>query len=256
MSFQKQITNHIHGLNLTDKKILTYLEEHISSIPNSTISYIAKRLYVSPNAIVRFAKKIGYSGFSEMKYAINLQLEADNKTVTTESRDYNQFGIKIMKDINKTLDINREGYFEEFIKNIIAENKIVFIALGMSNYVARSFIYRLQVLNKVCLLSNDRDNALTLAKNLENDFLVIFISLSGDTDVVIECANYFRTKKAKILSITGVSNNYLQEVSDVALYVPYKKTLIDGSDMSSRFYIDFLLELMIQEIYTRYGYQE
>lgn len=246
MTFNERIAERIQSLNDTDRKVMKYILSEYETIPNKKIAEIAKLLFISPNAVIRFAKKLGYSGFSEMKY--DIQNNMSGTLNIPKSQNYYASADKMIKNMQKTVDMNREKNFYEAAKSVAAANKIVFISLGLTQNATKSFTQRLEVLNKVCVLSNDRDNALTLAKNLDNTFLAFFVSFSGNSDIIIRCANYFKEKNTKIISLTGFSQNYLQEVSDISLYSYSEEHMIDHMDVSSRVYIEFMLDLLYKEI--------
>ncbi|MEQ8204664.1 MAG: hypothetical protein RIA65_00695, partial [Woeseia sp.] len=48
-------------------QIATFALEHPTDMALETIAVISKRANVQPSALIRFAKKFGYSGFSEMQ---------------------------------------------------------------------------------------------------------------------------------------------------------------------------------------------
>lgn len=63
----QQIANEYEALSRQLKLIAKYIEEHRSSLMLERISDIAAACNVQPSAIVRFAQRFGYSGFSEMQ---------------------------------------------------------------------------------------------------------------------------------------------------------------------------------------------
>lgn len=81
---------------------------------------------VTTDAVVRFAQKIGYSGFSELKYDIS---HGSDLRYAQAQTDYSmhELGEKIMSGIKKTLDINREEYLKEAVELLNQSNKIVFL---------------------------------------------------------------------------------------------------------------------------------
>lgn len=247
MSFDKRVAENISNLNDTDKKILEYISGKYTSFKNEKLASIAKGTFTSPNAIVRFAKKLDYNGFSEMKYAI---LSNTKKTFTElhEHTDYYAVGTTLIKGMEKTLNINREDVFMKIVQEISSAKKIIFFALGITTNTTRTFIQKLEHYNKLCLLPTDRDNALTLAKNLDNDFLAVFITLSGKTDVLIQCANILKQKNVQIISITGLGNNYIQDISTLSLYTQTDNYLSTSTDLQTRLYIDFILEILFNSI--------
>ena len=57
-------------LNPSDKKILNYLLNNAAECSELSLAKLAKKLYVSESAIFRLCKKIGLSGYSELKYEL------------------------------------------------------------------------------------------------------------------------------------------------------------------------------------------
>ena len=64
-----------HLLNEQELIHLNYMmdKENFSLLKNSTLKELADRLYVSPNTIVRMAKKLDYRGYTELKLAIETE---------------------------------------------------------------------------------------------------------------------------------------------------------------------------------------
>lgn len=63
----QQIADEYESLSRQLKVIAKYIEQHKSSLILERISDIAAQCEVQPSAIVRFAKRFGFSGFSEMQ---------------------------------------------------------------------------------------------------------------------------------------------------------------------------------------------
>lgn len=70
---------------------------------------------------------------------------------------------------------------------------------------------------------------------------------------MIQCANFIREKNIKILSLTGLEHNYIQEISDIALYAHTDALKINNADMASRLYLEVILEVIISKLYEING---
>ena len=70
MNFEQRVYDIEFKLNDTDDSVIEYIRNNRSNINKISIQKIANELYISPNAIMRLARKLGYSGFSELKYAL------------------------------------------------------------------------------------------------------------------------------------------------------------------------------------------
>lgn len=64
-----------YKLNKNENELLKYFLDNSDKIKNMTIQDVAKNAYTSTASIVRFCKKLGYSGFSEFKVAIMYYFE-------------------------------------------------------------------------------------------------------------------------------------------------------------------------------------
>lgn len=65
-----KIVDHSSNLNDSDKKILNYLLNHAAECSELSLAKLASRLYASESAIFRLCKKIGLSGYSELKFEL------------------------------------------------------------------------------------------------------------------------------------------------------------------------------------------
>ncbi len=61
---------------------------------------------------------------------------------------------------------------------------------------------------------------LELAQLNKND-IVVLISSSGNSDNIVEAANYAKSLGCKIIGLTGFSGGKLKELSDVSLHIPF-----------------------------------
>lgn len=59
--------NHNQGFSDGHRAIATWLLEHRNEAPTLTTKQIARATFTSPAAVVRFAQKLGYSGFEELR---------------------------------------------------------------------------------------------------------------------------------------------------------------------------------------------
>lgn len=252
MLFYKRIAKNINDLNKTDKKIIQFITDCFDQYDNIKISDISKPLYISPNAVVRLAQKLEYSEFSEMKYEINRHLEEREDLNIKTSKSFLDIHSHIYKGVQTTLDLNSNIKLNEAVERIVGSKKIVFFSLGITQNYSQSFMQQLQVFEKICILSTDRDNALTLAKNIDSNFLAFFISMSGDTDALVQSASYLKHNKVPIIALTGLNQNSLQEFADISLYAQTNITYVDNTDISSRIYLDIVLETIIQKIINNY----
>lgn len=241
MKFFDLISKDNISINSTEKRIVEYILENYSSFSKMKITDMANSLYISSNTIIRLCKKLGYSGFSELKYDI---ISSNN---LHEGINLNSDHISIHNSIIQTLSLNSSEAIHEAAELIHNSNRIVFFSLGLSQYSALSFCKRIQYFNKMCLVPKDRDENILFANNLGKGDLVFMISASGETDIIKKIIGIVKTKKVKIISITGLSQNFLSQLSDLALYAYLKEYHIKNHDLTSRLGFNIILDLIFEK---------
>ena len=60
----------IQSLSRHELNVLKYVYEHTESVLDLSIRELSERVSYSPATVLRFCKKLGYSGFAEFKYAL------------------------------------------------------------------------------------------------------------------------------------------------------------------------------------------
>lgn len=71
--------NLINTLTISELYVLRYMDKNKKTTIDSSIKELADLTFVSTATVVRVAKKIGFSGFTELKYALKKELDAEVK---------------------------------------------------------------------------------------------------------------------------------------------------------------------------------
>ena len=122
MKFLDVISKENITLNNTEKRIVEYILEKSHSFSNIKITDMANDLYLSSNTIIRLCKKLGYSGFSELKYNIVNANKSNNEI------DLDSSHISIHNSVVKTLSlINQMIYVLLQLKYIIQIELLFFL---------------------------------------------------------------------------------------------------------------------------------
>ncbi len=240
MNFFDQLSNRGIKLNPTEERIVNYLLEHYGVLQDLKIAKVADELYLSPNSIVRLCKKLGYHGFSELKYQI--------------IHDQKQYGINtaeqqtsVMDSLKQTLAINSRQNIEKATRLIYESRQVIFFALGLSRIVALDLAKKLEHLNKIIIVPDDRDNCILYANNLVPGQIAFFISYSGSTDIICKLSYIAQTRGVPIVTLTGMSQNPISGSSVVSLYAYFRKLNYKDADITSRVGFYLVTELIFEE---------
>lgn len=71
MDLEAAVMKNKEAFNETDKAIVSYLLQYPEAASKLSLMELAQKLYVSKSAIFRLSKKLGLSGFSELKFELS-----------------------------------------------------------------------------------------------------------------------------------------------------------------------------------------
>ena len=213
MQLEKLVNANKELLNPTDMLIWKYISNHRKNVAQMSVHELAKCCAVSGATVVRFAKKLGFRGFGELKAAINFEKPLP--------ADYKGNVIKDIKEFhNKTLDYLANLDYGNAVRLICnARNVFIFSSGYVQSNVANE-MKRLFLVNKIFIIEIFNIGELeSILESLTEDDIFILVSLSGESPVVVEFARRLKVKGVQTISITRLSANTLASLSTVNLYI-------------------------------------
>lgn len=243
MDFYKRIAQNAHRLNKGDNEILSYCVRNNQKISGMKVQEVAQELYTSPASMIRFCKKLGFSGFSEFKAALKLELSPER-----EAGEQENHSVDFLKDVQKTLQLVQEETIDRILELIHGSRRVEVYAAGSSRMVAAELVKRLQIIGKPALCYDDSSLMNISARQVTPEDLVIVISASGETSLMIAAANTAKSCGASIVSVTNLGSNTLSEMADVNVYANSTSFVQSGIMLYSR----AQLLLVCEYIFFRY----
>ena len=131
----KNIFRNYDKMNATEIKILQYIIKNIDEIQKITVKELSQRLFVSKTTIINLAKKLGYEGFSELRFFlknISERKTENQEEYISEKNDVNDIFEEMSHEINRTLMIQDREEIEEVVKKIIKSRIVYIISRGGS----------------------------------------------------------------------------------------------------------------------------
>lgn len=205
-----------------EEKIARYILEHYEEIIHINIGDISKDIDVSESSIVRFTKKLGYSGFRDFKYACAQDVSENRVShydeLEIESTDYanvmHNFFLNHISNIQNNLKQLNTKTLSEVAELIDANDNLYIVGAYLSGNLAQNLYYRLRLLYKNVFLIDSFTSSILEKSWLGEGDLVIAISQSGETDDVITFVHEAKKKGAHIISFTTSMNSSLYKMGD------------------------------------------
>ena len=225
-----------------EKDIADYIMQHGDKIKNTGITDLAKDIGTSGATITRFAKKIGCDSFVDMK------IKLSSNKVETHVSDEDGIFSHAYKYYNEVIErtkmlIDKNSIYQ--VVNEIKKAKNIYIyGVGSSGLTAEEMMHRLLRMGfNVHSISDSHMMIINSSIVSEND-LVIGISISGETQEVLQALKISKRNKAKIVSITSFEGSSINKYSDIK-FVVYNPNFVDRSNfVNSQFSAMYLLDLI------------
>lgn len=217
--------------------VATYLEQQRANIMVQRINEIADGSGVHPSAVVRFAQRFGYSGFTEMQAVFR----SDYTEATTPARSYQQRIRRVIADESvpmstaqmalRFIDASRAGLdelagefdavqFEAAVDLLMKAENIYVVAVRRTFSIASYIAYALQHTQKrVHLVSGLGGMFREQIRSIGPNDAMIAISFPPYGKETLYCARVAHQHKAKVLAITDSALGPLARDSTVALKV-------------------------------------
>lgn len=225
-NFNMLIKSYYDNLTGTSKDIADYLLENPQTSSALTITDLARKTNSSISSISRFAKKLGFNSFQELK--INLltsttdKKEANNLFQEINSNDtLKEMAKKVFTSnvsaLNATIDTLTQEQLQTAVEIIANKNSIAFFGLGASAIVALDGYHKFLKSDKTPLFANDFHMQLMMATTLKSDTCAVIISHSGENKDALKLAQKLHEKKIKTIGITSYGNSSLTKIVDLTL---------------------------------------
>lgn len=225
----------------TEKKLAQFITENVNGIIYDSVQDIAAKANISPAAVIRFSKKLGYNGFTELK----IDLAKDNteevplfsekicqkdslKTIVRKSKASDASAVE---QTYKLLKIETLNDAVQAMKNA---KRIYLFGIGSSGICCYDLAQKLSRVGYNIVFYNDFHIQLAAATYMTKDDVALAISYGGNTKEVNVAMEYAKNQGATTISITQFIKSPLLKLSDLVLYIPSQEKDLRLGAVSSR----------------------
>ncbi len=236
---------HLRTLSGTEYHILEFVVKNQEKVLDMTVQELSDTMYVSTASIMRFCKKLGFSGFSEFKF--HLKREVSAKIIATSKLSVEDMKQSMLSDLEKTNSFIDAHTLETVVSLLTADKNIHFFAKGITTCVFSYFQKYLLTLGKHSTIYGDTHIAYLGVERMTEQDVFIVASLSGLTAQVIKAAQIAKANGATIIAFSKMNNNPLSAIAHHSFYVPSEDVVYGGLDTQSRINMFFIVDLIIKK---------
>lgn len=200
----------VSGLNETESYVYNYVMQNKNQVLEESIRDLADHVHVSTATVIRFCKKLGCSGFTELKYKLRESLAIETYEHSIQQSTFGDFSKHIQSDeyaadIQKAVDLIKNAD-SLFVLGLSPFN-------GIAQFLAHSFSY----LGYYCTAIEDK--FCHVPKVLENQSAVILIVYDEIVEKeLFEEVEKYKAKNYKVIMITSTDIGVMKYLCDHIIY--------------------------------------
>ncbi|MER2173141.1 MAG: MurR/RpiR family transcriptional regulator [Carnobacterium sp.] len=247
--FFKKLIAKRKDLSKLESQVLEYILKYPNKVAELTIDEFANEIYISTATVSRTCKKLGFKGYQQLKYALdqyNLTKE-DFHQGDKKNADIAEHITRFQKETEKTLAEVNPSQITRAVELLTNSNLVEFFGVGVSFPFCSDAARKLTFAGKISSARNDWDELRAVANNMKSNDLAILLSHSGETLHLMEYANILKQKQVPFILLAGTQNSYLETLADFTITAYSESFYYKDIDMSSRFSISLLMDLIIFE---------
>ncbi len=233
-------------LRPAERRVADAILDDSSSVARASITALAEYCRTSAPTVVRFAKRLGFAGYPQLRLALakDVGLEEGRQaggpiSGTLDPSDsmedvVHKIGYanaRSVEDTATTLDV---AALNRTIDAIVAGGRIDLLGVGASAVSAIDLDQKLLRLGLTTSYHSDRHAAMTAVSLRGPGDVVIAVSHSGTTVDVIGPTQLAHAQGATTIAITNHPGSALAEAADVTLITASRETTFRTGAMASR----------------------
>lgn len=235
------ITDKYIKLTDVEKKLADYIISNYDEAVVASVQSLATKAGVSPAAVVRFARQMGFDGYKSFRLFLVanrpehedfiIDLKKEHGTIETQVKKVINADIEAMRLTTENLDFAVLEKVTDIIKNA---NQVVFFGTGTSFIVCNDSTLKFQRLGKLSSSYCDLHSATVAMANMNKNDILIAVSHSGQNKDTCGAVQMAKKMGIKTLAITTFSESSISSIADYVLYTKTRESPLHKIAITSR----------------------
>lgn len=198
--------NNIQKLNDLEIGIYKYVLANKEKVPYMTIRELSNEVHVSTTSTLRFCRKLDCEGYSE--FCEKLKTYQAELRIKEPQSDLEE----VLHYFNGTYTSAFEEEMERAAELIRSAKKVIFAGMGSSGVLGR---YGARYFSNMGKFSwSIEDPYYPVLKDMDEETIIIALSVSGESQTLIDLLQRFQKHRCQLLSITNEPTSTIAKMAD------------------------------------------
>ena len=247
------------SLSKTESRIADYFYGHPLEASSQPMLKVAEICHCGEGSIDRFCKKLGFSGFAQVKEKLATQTDVSEALV--QQVDVEQHtSIKSLSEqmcdlytstIQLTMELNPPSSFQTATEKLLSANRIFFYGIGDATVPCLCANYRFRRIGFDCFFDFDSDMQLITASNIAGNDVVIAISHTGMSRTVNAAVKAAHEARAFTIGITQAVKSNMAPYCDLLFYNATSDITVGKEIVAHRFAENAIIEILYASVVSQ-----
>ena len=216
MNFMQILDSNKEKLTKSEKKLAGYIATHSEQVIYSTMKSLGKNAGTGDATIVRLCKKLGFSGFSQLKIALAQESMVPQKK-EKESSYYGASADMLINSIRKTEQLISQKSLDKAVDLLLNAKRVYLFGVGHSGESAKDYEKTWLRIGLIAQAETDPHIQVQVSTLLNDKDVVVGLSLSGHTRDTYDSLELAKKAGAKIITISNDLNSPISQLGDARL---------------------------------------
>ncbi|WP_416324459.1 MurR/RpiR family transcriptional regulator [[Eubacterium] hominis] len=242
MRIEELMNRYYTTFSENDRYIASCILAHKNECVHCSIEAFASNYHISKSSLSRFSQKLKLPGYSELRSIVRMQQQ--KKEATSSFLDV------AIHNYHAMIEDMRKRDLTSLFEKMDHAKRILIFANGYSQAKVASEMKRIFLpTHKIIYDMHGSDMAISFTNMVQEQDLVVFISLDGESKDVIDIAKQLRLRQIPMVSITRMKMNTLTGLCEENLYI---HALQVPADYGVAYEITTPYFILIEMLYLQY----
>ncbi|SJZ87303.1 transcriptional regulator, RpiR family [Pilibacter termitis] len=252
----------------SEQAIIAFLLENPETLDNLTVQQIATKTYTHPSALIRLAKKLGFSGYSELRNAYLEEwkyLNSHFPSIDANLPFTNQDGLITIAQkmarltqntVEDTLSLLHHDELKRAKEILLKADNIRIFGTNANTLISQDFALKMNRIRKNVATSTNLAESLYEAYNCPSTSCGILLSYTGENLSILRIAQALKERGLPVIAITSIGENSLSKLADCVLSITTRERLYSKiGNFTINTSICYLLDVLYSVVFAE-NYQK
>lgn len=249
MTVLEQLQTILPELSKTERKVAEYMLRFPHDVRRFSADVIAQQSGTSRSAVIRLCKKIGFTGYSELRYTLlsqkrMLSSPSEDINATLSVLDHYEACIRQLREM---IDLTQIGAIADLL---LCANRVVTLGMCHSMLAARQMAFRLNRNQIDCHAIDDQSIMEYYGSILRQGDVVLIFSISA-RDGYRELVRTYRKNRTVTVLFTMTPYVPLAVETDYTIVLPFVSHFASAHLMDDAISFFLAIEMVIEAIHRK-----